>query len=336
MPMKLTSALLGLAAMVAPTPGALAGEWTTIAIDTPAPATAIRQVGDAVFFEAGSSYRLVSCAENRLCVERDRPPRESVAANGIPGGKIAEASGPGIVRAFFGDPTERYRHGVLGDRIEGGAIEVLDDTGRAIRLVLDQQTVFEDITPRIADIDGDGRNDVVAIRSDISAGAGLVVYRIEGAALRELASVPAIGQPNRWLNVAGIADFNGDGNIDIALVRTPHIGGRLELWTMSEGALVRIAALDGFSNHVIGSPVLGMSAVADADGDGIPDLALPSADRMTFRIMTAGSGAWEEIGRAAMSTPITMAIGVIESQSPPVFVIGTSAGTLSYIARQAP
>ncbi|MGD9890043.1 MAG: FG-GAP repeat domain-containing protein [Dehalococcoidia bacterium] len=327
---------MNLIAAVAFTPAASASEWTLIAIATPAPATSIRQAGEAVFFEAGNSYRIVPCVEDRLCFERDRPPIETRAAGGIPGGTITEAPGLGIVRASYGAPTERYPHGVLGDRIEGGAIEVVDDTGRSIRLVLNQQTVFEDIAPRIADIDGDGRNDVVAIRSDVSAGAGLVVYGMEGPALRELASIPPIGQPNRWLNVAGIADFNGDGNIDIALVRTPHIGGRLELWTMSGGALTRMAALDGFSNHVIGSTVLGMSAVADADGDGIPDLALPSADRMTFRIMTARSGAWEEIGRVPTTAPISMAVGVIASNGSPVFVIGTGAGAVFYAARQEP
>ncbi|QPC95946.1 hypothetical protein [Mesorhizobium sp. INR15] len=75
----------------------------------------------------------------------------------------AEAAGAGAVRAWYGRPTIRYAHGVLGDAIEAGSLIAIDEGGRRDELVVPQTQVFEDITARLADLDGDGHNEVVAI-----------------------------------------------------------------------------------------------------------------------------------------------------------------------------
>lgn len=76
----------------------------------------------------------------------------------LPAGGIAEAKGNGPVRAWYEKPTKRYDHGVLGDAIEAGSLVVFDNAGRKYEVVLPETFVFEDITPRIADLDGDGEN----------------------------------------------------------------------------------------------------------------------------------------------------------------------------------
>lgn len=194
----------------------------------------------------------------------------------IPDGSIIRQAGPGIVEAFFSCPTDRYPHGVLGDRIEGGCLVVTDDAGIRHTRILPEDQVFEDLTPRIADIDGDGKNDVAVILSSSTAGASMAVYAIEEEKLSLLAATPYIGKPYRWLSPAGIADFNGDGKNDIAYVQTPHIGGTLKVWTLQEGELVLLDSVEGVSNHSIGSRTVSMSKILDYNEDGVADLALPN------------------------------------------------------------
>ncbi|MFY8031846.1 MAG: hypothetical protein ACOVO5_08440, partial [Devosia sp.] len=105
------------------------------------------------------------------------------AADRLPDGGVAKATGQGPVQAWFGRPTDRYDHGILGDGIEGGSLVVLDHGGNQHELVLPERYVFEDITPRLADLDGDGRNEVIAIRSDVTAGASVVVYQLTAGSL---------------------------------------------------------------------------------------------------------------------------------------------------------
>ncbi len=229
----------------------------------------------------------------------------------------------------------RYDHGILGDRIEGGALNLVDDVGRRFTVTLDDTQVFEDLTPRIADIDGDGRNDVVVIRTTIAAGAAIAVYGFGAdGALDEMASIAPIGLTHRWLNIAGIADFNGDGRRDIALVKTPHIGGRLEIWTLQGGRLVLLAAAEGFSNHAIGTTELGMSAIADVTGDGIADLALPDAGRTALRIVSLTGGV-ADVANVPLGGQVTTAIGTIVVAGQPAFLAGLSDGRL-VLVRQAP
>lgn len=208
----------------------------------------------------------------------------------IPHGEIAKASGAGALQAWFSCPTTRYRHAVLGDNIEGGCLLVKDETGVLIRYELEERYVFEDVTPRLADIDGDNRNDVIAVRSDVNLGAALVVYSVKNGQLQELAATPPIGRSFRWLAPAGIADFNRDGQNDIAYVETPHLGGLLRLWTFNDGGLKEITSLRGFSNHSIGASRVSLSRVLDHDNDGAPDLALPSFNGQSIEIVSVSQG----------------------------------------------
>jgi len=194
----------------------------------------------------------------------------------LPDGQIARASGDGPVAAWYGRPTRRYRHGVLGDDVEGGSLLVVDSRGTRHEIVLSDEFVFEDITPRIADLDGDGSNEVVAIRTDMRAGAALAIYGLRYGALVELAATAPIGRPNRWLSVAAIADFRGEGRNTIAVVKTPHIGGILELYRLGDGCLETVRGpTTGYSTHRIGSRELTLALAVDLDGDGRPELVLP-------------------------------------------------------------
>lgn len=230
------------------------------------------------------------------------------AAARLPDGGTARAGGSGIVSAWYEEPTDRYRHGILGDAVEAGTLAARDARGVAHRLVLPASEVFEDLTPRLADLDGDGSAEIIAIRSSLSAGASLAVYGLRDGQLKLLAATPFIGRANRWLCPAGIADFNGDGRLEIALVETPHIGGTLEFWRFDGGRLTRLAALPGFSNHTIGSRNLDEAATGDIDGDKVPELVLPDATRTALRAVKLQGARITELDSQPLGGTVTGSI----------------------------
>ena len=117
---------------------------------------------------------------------------------------------------------------------------------------LDAEHVFEDLAPRLANLDGKPGVEIVTIRSHQNYGAQIAVYQLANKKLQLLASTPYIGTANRWLAPVGIADFNNDGDIDIAFVDRPHLAKVLRVWTFRDNELVQIAKKSGYSNHKIG------------------------------------------------------------------------------------
>jgi hypothetical protein len=259
--------------------------------------------------------------------------KRAPAPSGIPDMLTASAPGSSAIElAWYSQPTNRYRHGVLGDRTEGGALVVQLADGREVTYPLPETQVFEDIAPRLADLDGDGSPEVVCILSSIDRGASVAIFALSGDALVKTAST-FIGQPNRWLNIAGIAKFTGGFAPDIAYVATPHIGGTLGFLRYVPNSIDLLAAVPGFSNHVIGSTELRLSAVADVDADGKADIAVPSADRMALRIMGFGSQGLSELGNARLPAAIDKAILVTGEGRNAVFTVGLEDGSVHEIYR---
>lgn len=167
-------------------------------------------------------------------------------------------SGDNRTIALYTSPTREYGHGILGDKVEAKQL-VLAHKGIIYELTLEDGQVFEDIRPRLYDIDHDDIPEVITIRADVTAGAGIGVYKISDNELSLYAEVPVIGRAYRWLNIVTIDDLDQDGNLDIAWIQTPHIGGILKIATLTEGILTPAASLGEFSNHAIGERNLCMS-----------------------------------------------------------------------------
>jgi hypothetical protein len=316
---RLRSAIALAAALFAGTMPGQANEWRVEPISAPGPVKSIDNTEDGGRFAIGGGlFRAimrtygVGLVATAGTVSRPRPD------GALPDSRIAEGK-RNIARAWLADPTGRYRHAVLGDAIEAGSLVVERRDRTQFTLRLPDNAVFEDLEPRIADLGGSER--VVVVKSYLDRGSALAVIGERNDELAILAETPAIGTPNRWLNPAGIADFNGDGRTDIAIVRMPHAAGILELWTWSDGALSRTLTLDDVSNHAIGSRVLRMSAVADFDGDGHPDLAIPSFDRRELRLI-AFAPKVREIARVRLPARVTSEIALlrIEAAAPAVLV----------------
>ncbi len=91
---------------------------------------------------------------------------------------------------------------------------------------------------------------------------------MRGNELSIIAETPPIGIPHRWLNPAGIADF---------------------------------------------------------DGDGVADLAIPSLDRRSLRFIALKGGA-REIARKALPSPAVADFSIGQEAGKPVVIIGLGGG----------
>ncbi|MEM9584250.1 MAG: VCBS repeat-containing protein [Pseudomonadota bacterium] len=187
---------------------------------------------------------------------------------------VLVASGAGaqaeITRADYSAPTPRYAHGVLGDAIEYGSLVLqLGTTTRVF--VLPDDRVFEDIAPRLVDVDGDGDKEVIVVESQNQTGAQLAIYDETG----KIAATPHIGTRNRWLAPIGAADLDGDGFVEIAYIDRPHLAKTLRLWRFQDGALTQVAQLAGLTNHRIGEDFI--SGGLRTCGD-VPELIVATAN----------------------------------------------------------
>lgn len=328
-------ATVTLAAILLPQNDSATAQWSAETVPLPEAVSEVRQSSEGVYAKSGVWYQLSACALAPICAEESEPAASDVPEGGIPDGLVATArEGDGIRRAWYSSPTDRYAHGALGDFIEGGALVAEDVFGKLYVATLDPSEVFEDLTPRIADIDNDGRNEIITIRSSVRSGAAIAVYGLQGSRLIERAATPPIGRANRWLNIAGIADFTGNGQLDIAIVKTPHIGGRLEILAWNRNRLEVVDSAEGFSNHAFGSIDQGLSAAAKIDGDRIPDLVLPDAQRRSLRMVTAARGKIREILSLPLPARVETTIGVVSDSKPPTFAAGLSDGSLVWVTAQ--
>ena len=319
--------LVGLAVACIAASAAQAAEWRLQRIGTPARVSAIETADKEVRIEAGGLWYALARKDEGLTLRYIDGVKARLPDRALPDGSVT-AGEHDIARAWLSDPTDRYDHGVLGDKIEAATVTLETQDGKRFDVSLKNDAVFEDLRPRIADLDGDGRDEAVVVKSYLKRGAALAVIAWRKNRYEIVAETPPSGAPNMWLAPAAIADFLGDGQMAVAIVRQPHMVGQLELWSLRDGHLVKTGDMPDFSNHAIGSRAIGMSVAADFDGDGVIDLALPSLDRMRLRIVSFHPQP-REIASIALPAMAATDLGLVASEGTPLIVLGLSDGSLA-------
>ena len=239
-----------------------------------------------------------------------RPP--AAAAKRLAQSQVAEGARD-IAWAWLASPTYRYPHKSLGSTEHAAALHVQarlpDGRLQDLTYKLPLNRVYEDLVPRLVDLDGDGRDEVVLVESDLLRGASVVVLglkqmqRAPGVAkadtlvLAELARSPFIGSSFLWLNPLGFADFDGDGHTDVAAVVTPHIGGTLTLYHYRPPELVPFAKAMDVSNHRMGAveQQLGVVLPSKVPGQGASIVVPDMTRRALHWLQWGGAGQWNEM-----------------------------------------
>lgn len=234
----------------------------------------------------------------------------------------AVAGSRDIAWAWIGSPTRRYPHTALGSAVHGGSAHVLAATPaggwQEVVMELPLNRVFEDRVPRLVDLDQDGRDELLLIEADALRGAALVVLGVRGTGtaasplkLVELARGPHAGSTFRWLNPVGVADFDGDGRLDVASITTPHIGGVLNLYHYRPPRLEPFATTVDVSNHKMGELEQRMAVVVNVSGER-PTIVVPDmTQRALHALRWEAPGRWKELAdlmpmpaRVVQLTPI--------------------------------
>lgn len=237
------------------------------------------------------------------CAPTITPPPAPVEASSRLPDSQAVAGSKDIAWVWLGSPTRRYPHGALGSPVHAGSVHVLTRTPpglmATVELSLPVHRVFEDRVPRLVDLDGDGRDEIVLVEADALRGAALVVLglaqRDGQTRLVERARGPHAGSTFRWLNPVGFADFDGDGRLDVASVTTPHIGGVLTLHHLQPPALVPYARALDVSNHRMGALEQQLAVIVQQPGFR-PTIVVPDMARQALHALRwEAPGQWHEL-----------------------------------------
>ena len=242
---------------------------------------------------------LVSIAANGDLLINDEDGQLRLEVNALHDGRILSNGESELL--LLTDPSSDYDHGIVGDALEarGVSIVTISEEPKAKQILsLPAQTVIEGISAIWADLDGDGLREIIITQSNAQDGAQIAVYNNDG---QWLAASDPIGLAYRWRHQMAVAPFGPNGEMELASVFTPHIGGIVEFMQLDGEKLDVVARLAGYTSHVIGSRNLDMALAADVDADGQIELLLPNQNLSTLaaiqRTSNGAEVAWElELG----------------------------------------
>ena len=257
--------------------------------------------------------------------------------NAIPSSRLA-AAGP--ISAFLSEPNSSYPHAALGSAVHAGAITIVErqapQTGGGVQRIQTITTrveagpgaVFEDRALRFADLDGDGAPEIVTVKSYFDRGSALAVIGKREGTWRVLAETPPIGAAQRWLDPAAIADFDGSGRPQIALVQTPHRDGMLQVWGYADGRLTKLREAAGYADHANGQTAVDLAATVMRDGR--PFLAIPTLDRASLALVDLRGGI-KELWRVALPARAATGVAALGRDADARILVGLDDGQVAVI-----
>jgi len=173
--------------------------------------------------------------------------------------------------------TDRYGHGILGDKFEASSITMIEAGGTpGVTMTIDiaGEDVIESIAPIWADLTEDGKREIIVTLSNAKEGTRVVAFDKDG---RHVAVGPAVGKGFRWRHQLAVGPFGPKGEIEFVDVVTPHLGGIVSFYQLKDDDELHLEAeVKGYTSHVIGSRNLDMAFASDLDGDSIFELLLPN------------------------------------------------------------
>ncbi len=252
-----------------------------------------------------------------------QPTPPAASAKRLEGSQVVRGQ-KDIAWAWLGSPTARYPHKALGSVTHAATLHVLVNSAQGPQELvyrLPIHRVFEDLTVRLVDLDGDGRDEMIVIESDALRGSSVVVLglrelpsntwaknsvktaikHVNAMGISEVARSAPTGGTFYWLNPVGVADFDGDGRLDIASVTTPHVGGVLNLYHYRPPRLESFAKVMDVSNHRMGDPEQDLAVIVALPGLRptviVPDMTLQALHALRWEASDGKgtTGRWKEL-----------------------------------------
>jgi len=202
---------------------------------------------------------------------------ENLSLNALPNTRILVDEQERLL--LLADPSDRYSHDVLhGNSIANSVVFVATQPKLQVikKIEMPAPKVIEGNGLIWADMNGDGQRDIIVTVSDSTVGSALMVYSEQGALL---AAGAPIGTGFRWHHQVAVAPFMTSNVPELAVTRTPHIGGVTEFYHIEGPQLISDSAKLGYtSHHESASDNIDMSLAGDFDGDSQMELLVPSED----------------------------------------------------------
>jgi hypothetical protein len=278
----------------------------------------------------GDWYGIVDC-ESGLCAKAIEAPHtgETLPDGALPGSHMAVGRGR-IARAWLAGPAQRLPVSAIGPWVAGSLI-VEDKLTKTYQLDLGLDQAFEDLRPRILDNDDDRQGTVIVVRGSLDQGTSVVAVKLDGEGLLHITGESAPeARAGSWINPIGFGKFLGTEQDLLAVVRSPDRGGQLEILDASSSNFARRFAIPGVSNHIPGQPIQDLAVIADFDGDGVPDIAVPDSARKTIRILSFRDGKVAEPADIPLPSPVATEIAGIRAPDGgrPMLLMGLEDGEL--------
>lgn len=221
--------------------------------------------------------------------------------------------------------SERYAHGILGDKIESTGFAVYKDGKVVSQFELSNDRVFETLRPLVADLipENPGK-EIILTSSNEREGARVDIYSQSGLFIGQ--SSP-IGRGYRWLHILGVAPFNDTQRPYLAIVKTPHINGTLELLHWNGESLETEISLKNVSTHQIRSSNLNMALLINMDNTSDSELLIPSFDFRNLLVIKFKDNELKVIKKFELPKRISTNIYYDEGNSTSVW-LGLSDGSI--------
>jgi len=273
-----------------------------------------------------------------LLLSRELEPRARAHLAALPDAELVLLELPDVtVVAVLSEPTQRYRHGTLGDEVEAAALTLL-------RLPdLTPLATWRPAAPAVIEArrptpwHADGATGLHVTVSDEASGARLVSLVWDGSALKVLASGEPLGASQRWLHLIGA---NGPR---VYAVHEPRAGGPLVRYELSalelppadatsDDAPARLvaAAFDlELVSHVDGERLLDRAALLGSLPDGADLLLVPRRHQRSLVWLRCDDAGCSEIAEVKLPAALATNLSPSPAQGPATAVVlADRAGTV--------
>ncbi len=258
---------------------------------------------------------------------KDEQELKRITVNALPDSRLLMDEDNRIL--VLTQPFNRYDHGIFGDQVEASGFAIIDATTKELiqEASVPQKDVIESLQPLWVDWDQNGTKEIVLTLSNNATGARLAVVDETGDILAE---GEPLGQNHRWRHALTIGAFGVEGELELAEITTPHIGGNLQFveWNQKNEELKVKAAGAEYSTHSIGSKNLDMHTSLDTDFDGQQELWVPNQQKNVLIGIQRTAEGFEPIDQAELQETLSSNVVSVTSNEQSVLAAGTDKATL--------